>query len=78
MFAGGVYYIHAAPCCAAGRDQVRYEVRFLEFASGRRKTLQEIEGSLNSGLSVSPDRRTFLFSKIVNEGADLMLIENFR
>jgi len=29
-------------------------------------------------ITVSPDRRTFLYSKIIDEGADLVLIENFR
>jgi hypothetical protein len=30
------------------------------------------------GLSVSPDGTTILYNKVVNDGADLMLIENFR
>jgi Tol biopolymer transport system component len=29
-------------------------------------------------LGVSPDGKTILFSKLVDEGADLFLIENFR
>jgi len=37
-----------------------------------------IEGRLYLGLAVSPDRKTFLFSKNSDAGADLMLIENFR
>jgi hypothetical protein len=30
------------------------------------------------GLAVSPDGATILYNKLVNEAADLMLIENFR
>jgi hypothetical protein len=30
------------------------------------------------GLTVSPDRKTFLFSRSAVSGSDLMLIENFR
>lgn len=37
-----------------------------------------IEGPLDYGLAVSPDRKTFLFSKRVNVGQDLMMIANFR
>ena len=33
---------------------------------------------INQGLSVSPDRRTILFTKTVAFGADLMMIENFQ
>jgi serine/threonine protein kinase len=31
-----------------------------------------------AGLAVSPDGTTILFNKVVNDGVDLMLIENFR
>ena len=31
-----------------------------------------------SGLAVSPDRQTFLYSILVHHESDLMLIENFR
>ena len=34
--------------------------------------------ALTYGLAVSPDRKTFLFSKSSDAGGDLMLIENFR
>ena len=30
------------------------------------------------GLAVSPDGTTILFGKVINEGSDLMLIENFK
>jgi hypothetical protein len=33
---------------------------------------------MHMGMSVSPDRKTILFSTSATPGADLMLIENFR
>jgi hypothetical protein len=32
---------------------------------------------LHLGLAVSPDRKTFLFTKVSSPGSDLMLVENF-
>ena len=55
------------------------EGRSHEFAGGRSHAVGGVEESLlNYGLAVSPDRRTFLFTKYTDAGDDLMLIENFR
>ena len=35
-------------------------------------------GGFVPGMAVSPDGRRVLFSKLIADGADLMLIENFR
>ena len=40
-------------------------------------TLEKASGPYN-GLAVSPDGTTILYAKVVSEGADLMMIENFR
>jgi hypothetical protein len=66
----GIYYI-------TPRDENLCEIRFHEFANGRKRVIGDIERPVAFGLSVSPDHKTFLFSKPVT-GSDLMLIENFR
>ena len=53
-------------------------LRFYDFASGRSRVLTVIDGSLNVGLTVSPDRKTVLFTAVKPINRDLMLIENFR
>jgi serine/threonine protein kinase len=68
----GIYYVGER-----GPDR-QYPIQFYEFSTGVSRLLTKIEGPLEAGLSVSPDRRTFLFSKSAASGADLMLIENFR
>lgn len=52
-------------------------LQFFQFATNSSRVLTNIDGAVNLGLSVSPDRQTILFSKIVNVGANLMMIENF-
>lgn len=68
----GVYFIGKA-----GEDG-SHPVEFHDSATGSRRIVCQIDGALNIGLSVSPDRKTILFSKSVTSGADLMMIENFR
>jgi hypothetical protein len=46
--------------------------------TGRGRLLGKLENALPAGLTVSPDGKTVLYSRVVNQGADLMLIENFR
>jgi Tol biopolymer transport system component len=71
VFGDGIYYI-------TGRGPAGDEIRFYEFAKKRTRVVAPIEGQVGLGFSVSPDRNTFLFTKVVSEGSDLMLIENFR
>jgi len=71
VFSDGVYYLHQVGLS-------RYEIRFYQFAGGKTTVVGEIEGSLHYGFAVSPDRKTFLFGKYSDAGADLMLSENFR
>jgi hypothetical protein len=73
VFSDGVYYLH----WVAGDT---FEIRFHEFLSGRDQVIRKIEARLDgaSGLAVSPDRQTFLYSIVVRPESDLMLIENFR
>jgi len=46
--------------------------------TGRGRVLGTLEKAHEYGLTVSPDGKTVLYSRLVNEGTDLMLIENFR
>jgi eukaryotic-like serine/threonine-protein kinase len=68
----GIYYI--AP---AGRIY-SYSLSFLDFRTGKSRTLIGIEGRPFLGLGVSPDGSTVLFSIRKPAQFDLMLVENFR
>jgi Tol biopolymer transport system component/DNA-binding winged helix-turn-helix (wHTH) protein len=72
VFEDGIYYIGRR-----GADK-QYPIRFYEFTTGTSRLVTNVDGMLAEGFSVSPDRKTFLFSKSVFEGTDLMMIENFR
>lgn len=58
------------------RGGVRLE--FYRFASGTRRPILEIDRPTASTLTVSPDGRWILYPQIDQQGADLMLVENFR
>jgi hypothetical protein len=54
-------------------------VRFLNFKTGKHETLRRFQSRGGIGLTVSPDRKTILFSgTLPSAGDDLMLIKNFR
>jgi hypothetical protein len=55
-----------------------FALRFYEFSSGRTTTLLSTRQTPWYGLSVAPDRRSILYTQVDQEGADLMLVENFR
>jgi hypothetical protein len=70
VFEDGIYYIsHGRP--------LRCEIRFHNFVTGRSRVISELVWP-SLGLSVSPDRKTFLYSLWAPVGSDLMLIENFQ
>ena len=68
----GIYHI-----TRADRDGA-YPLQFFDLATGRSRALTRIEGRLWWGLTVSPDRKTFLFTVSKPLNYDLMLVENFR
>ena len=68
----GIYYI------GPGEKVGTHLLQCYDFASGRSRVLSAIEGSLNMGLAVSPNRKTVLFTVVKPINRDLMLIENFR
>jgi hypothetical protein len=70
----GLYYV---PC---GPDESA-TLHLLDLSTGRDRLLGELDrfaSEYSTPLSVSPDGTTILYHKVVSDGADLMLIENFR
>ena len=57
-----------------------FSVAFLRFATGAVERVISPEGQslLGMGLSVSPDRRSILYSQAEDYQSDIMLVENFR
>ena len=53
---------------------------FLDFASGKSKTIARLESHMLYffGLTISPDRRWILYTRVYPPATDLMLVENFR
>ena len=70
----GIYFL-------TSRANARSNVEFFSFATGQITQIGEIEKQLNTAgpsLSVSPDGRWFLYSRLDQGGSDIMLVENFR
>jgi hypothetical protein len=55
-----------------------YPLQFFQFSSNSSRLLAKIGRWVGEGLSVSPDRKTILFSRSVTNGAHLMMIENLQ
>jgi Tol biopolymer transport system component len=67
----GIYFLSGPGASAPG---VLY---LFEFATGALRQIATMK-SLCLGLTISPDRRSILFSQFDQPGSDLMLVENFR
>lgn len=75
VMSDGVYYIAQMH----GNRFRGGEIRFYDLATRRNRLIQALGDQLFIfGFSVSPDRKTFLYSAEQGTGADLMLVENFR
>jgi eukaryotic-like serine/threonine-protein kinase len=68
--AAGLYYIG----CSQGPEAPLF---LRDPTTGRERLLGKVERAANS-MTVSPDGRTILYTRDLNQGSDLMLIENFR
>lgn len=70
----GIYFI-----ATAGKKGQAREIRFYDLATRKSRLIQSL-GEINNfvGLTVSPDRKTFLFPVLQDLGRNLMFIENFR
>lgn len=69
--AEGIYYIGSG----SGGE---HPLEFYQFSSNTSRMLTRISGFLDQGLAVSPDQQSILFSRSLNNGAHLMMIENFQ
>ena len=70
--AEGIYYISWSSEDGTSRLQ------FHALAGGKSRELAKFDGRIDEGLGVSPDGKSFLFSRLDPSSADLMLVENFR
>ncbi len=68
----GIYYI------GSPNDEGQYTLRFFRFSGQTSELITTIDGGIYLGLTVSPDRKTILFTRTVKSGADLMMIDNFQ
>ncbi len=76
--AEGIYYVSGAFQADSGAvSRPPYLIQFHHFADGATQTVASLEEYLQ-GLSISPDRRTLLYTRLASTGSDLMLVENFR
>jgi len=73
VFPDGIYFMARSDPHGNGR-----EIRFYDFATNRSRLVQSL-GVVNTdhGLSVSPDRTTFLYTVVANDTRNLMLSEGF-
>jgi Tol biopolymer transport system component len=70
----GVYHI----VTSGGPDPLGFEIRFLDFATGKDEVLHRSELQFIPNLTVSPDRKTILTGASVGQTGDLMMVDNFR
>ena len=68
----GIYYVPAP------MKDGSTSVRFHDFASGQNREIASVKQGFSRRLTVSPDRKTFLFSATPRTGANVMVVENFR
>jgi Tol biopolymer transport system component len=70
--ADGIYYIPGPGPDGAG------SANFYEFASGTKRQIAPLKQEIFESMTVSPDRKTILFSVVSRTGSNVMLVENFR
>jgi Tol biopolymer transport system component len=72
---GGIYYVSRPN----PNDRYTFELLVLEYASGKSKVLDRFTAFSGHGLTVSPDRKTVLYSGLgMAGGGDLMMLQDFR
>jgi hypothetical protein len=52
-------------------------LRYFDFASKQIRPIFEVDKDFASGLSVSPDGRWILYSRVADTSGDIMLAEHF-
>jgi hypothetical protein len=78
----GIYYIERPAGEAAfywiDRPTGETRLQYFDFATGRSTTVARKLGTVDTPLTVSPDGRVILYSRMDSSIDDLMLVENFR
>jgi hypothetical protein len=75
--AQGIYYVPCQDDAHPGPDSQLHVMNPVTLQDQPQGMLEKFEVG-NGGLAVSPDGQTILYTRLVNRGADLMLIQNFR
>jgi len=74
--------VQAGGSFVQARDGIYYygqrSLEYLDFSTGKSKAIMPVERRMGLGLSLTPDERYLLFSRVDQGGSDLMLVENFR
>jgi len=65
---GGIYFVPS---------EVPRSLRYFDFASKQTRPVFDLDEYFGSGLSVSPDGRWVLYSKISDINSDIMLVDHF-
>ncbi|HEY7211167.1 MAG TPA: hypothetical protein VH477_12900, partial [Bryobacteraceae bacterium] len=68
----GIYFI------PGWRDEPHSTIKFLDFATGRTTSVADLTGFAAYGFSLSPDRRSILYSQYEPPASDLWIVEHFR
>ncbi|MEO7271744.1 MAG: protein kinase [Vicinamibacterales bacterium] len=74
----GIYYMTRAPGAAAAARPGQTRLQYFDFATRTSKNVAPDLGTVGHGLTVSPDGRTILYSRVDSSVDDLMLVENVR
>jgi eukaryotic-like serine/threonine-protein kinase len=68
----GIYFV------AGWHGKPHTSIKFLDFVSGKTKVVAELSGLAAYGFSISPDRKSLLFSQYEPPSSDLWIVEHFR
>ena len=70
-FRGAIYYMRA-------ESSTENSIRRFNLATREDSRISTITKLAHLGLSISPDGRYLIYSQIDEQGADLMIVDNFR
>jgi Tol biopolymer transport system component len=74
----GIYYVHRT---SGPNNTWIHHLRFYDFARARTADLGPLAGNIDDwvgGLTVSPDRRTVVYSQRTYESSEIVLVDQFR
>jgi eukaryotic-like serine/threonine-protein kinase len=72
----GVYFLDRQE---VPKEGIHYYLRFFELKTRKDRLITELpKRPFNSGLDISPDGRSFLYTQVDQSDTDIMLVDNFR